>query len=167
MNSACLIAACAAASRRASEQQKNSYAQYFTKDFDLYYRVIFRKYFYFEEMLLVTPIESPCYLGSVYAPIKFDAAIKPVKVPAKTLAVAYSFPVRASKCKNGIDNYVKENLELFTSSSVWHFSEQQAIEKYTEELRKELNIEVEPESFRYTTQYCWEIELENRGDKDD
>lgn len=167
MNSACIIAACAAASRRASDQQKNNYAQYFTKDFDLYYRVVFRKYFYFEEITLVTPIESPCYFGSIYAPIKFDTVIKPVRVPAKTMVITYSFPVRASKCKNGIDNYVKENLELFTSSSVWCFSEQQAIDKYIQELNRELKIKVEPESFRYTTQYCWEIELENKSKKND
>ena len=167
MNSACLIAACASASRRASEQQQNNYARYFTKDFDMYYRVTFRKYFYFEEMFLVTPIESPCYFGSIYAPVKFDTVIKPIRVPTKTLAVAYSFPVRASKCPNGIDAYVRENLERFTTSTIWFNSDKEALDKYISELRNDFNIDADPSSFKYTTQFCWDIELEKRGKDND
>ena len=57
MNSACIIAACAAASRAAQQSKSNSYFSD-GKGFEVYYKVKLRKYYYFEAMTLISFVDN-------------------------------------------------------------------------------------------------------------
>ena len=76
MNSACIIAACAAASRA---NQNNGYS-YVTggKGFEVYYKVKLRKYYHFKDMILLSSVDD-FYTGSIYAPV-LTHYYKPVRV---------------------------------------------------------------------------------------
>lgn len=159
MNNACLIAACAAASRRNNKPKE--YATWFTTDnFDLYYIVNFRMYFYFNSLKAVTPIKKPLtnpFGGFIPESVTY---IKPITIEGKTIAKSHSFPLKADKCKNGPKKYVEENLERYTTSSVWDSAKEEIIEMYLEEIKNTYGIILERNSISYTTQYCWNIECE-------
>lgn len=158
MNSACLIASAAVTARRNSGH--NMYAHYFDRDFNIYYTFKIRKYYHFEPMMLVKPRYEPCYMGSIYAPYcQSEVQLSPVKVDARTIAVEHSFSVYEKNCPNGIDTYIKDNLERLTTSGVWYDSDRQALELYIIELNRKYNIDLDKSSLRYTNQYCWEVEV--------
>ena len=158
MNNACLIAAAAVTARR--NNTHNMYAHYFDRDFNIYYRFKIRKYYHFEPMMLVKPIYEPCYMGSIYAPFcQSEVQLTPINLDAKTIAIEHSFSVYEKNCPNGIDNYIKDNLERLTTSSVWFDSDRQALDLYVTELDKKYNINLDKRSLRYTNQYCWEVEV--------
>ncbi len=163
MNSACIIAACASNGRAAQEKKEQMYNQYFTKDWELYYRIKLRKYYHFEPMMLVKDNYEPCYVGSIYAPIlQSKVQLKPVKVEARSIVVEHIFSLRADKCKNGVDNYIKENLSRYTDSSIWDISDTEALDLYATELKDRYNIELDTKSLKYTNQFCWEVESDVR-----
>lgn len=153
MNPACLIAACAASARNTAKSASNSYCA--TEEVEVYYKVKLRKYYYFEAMTLVS-YEGEYLTGSVYAPIT-TPFVKPVRVPAQTIAIEDSFYVAASKCPNGVDRYIKDSLGDFSASVTWRENDQKVINKYIGELSSELKIDLDPRSLTYTTQYCWEV----------
>lgn len=139
MNSACIIAACAAASRAAqrSDKKANGNAR---NNIEIYYKVKLRKYYYFDEMtLVITPY------------------FKPVKVPARTVGIEHVFTVPASRCPNGIDRYIKENLKTFDESSLWKSYDNKVIFKYIDELNEEFRIDLDPSSLTYKSQFYWEV----------
>lgn len=158
MNNACLIAAAAVTARRNNDH--NMYAHYFDRDFDSYYRFKIRKYYHFEPMMLVKPTYEPCYMGSIYAPFcQSEVQLTPVKVDAKTIAIEHIFSVYEKNCPNGVDNYIKDNLERLITSSVWFDSDRQALDLYVTELNRKYNINLDRNSLIYTNQYCWEVEV--------
>ena len=158
MNDDCLIAAEAVTTHK--NNCHNMYAYYFDKDFDIYYRFKIRKYYHFEPMMLVKPTYEPCYMGSIYAPFcQSEVQLTPVKIDAKTIAIEHSFSVYEKNCPNGIDNYIKDNLERLTNSGVWYDSDRQALDLYVTELNRKYNIDLDKSSLRYTNQYCWEVEM--------
>lgn len=158
MNSASLLGAAAVTTRR--NNGHNRYAHYFDGEFDIYYRFKIRKYYHFEPMILVKPTYEPCYVGSIYAPIcQSEVQLTPIKVDAKTIAVEHSFSVYEKNCPNGIDNYIKDNLERLINSGVWYDSDRQALDLYVSELNRKYNINLDKSSLRYTNQYCWEVEV--------
>ena len=110
-------------------------------------------------MILVESKYEPCYIGSMYAPIcQSEIQLTPVKIDAKTIAIEYSFSVYEKNCPNGVDNYIKDNLERLTNSGVWYDSDRQALDLCVTELNKKYNINLDKSSLRYTNQYCWEVE---------
>ena len=154
MNAACIIAACAASARRNSAG--NSYVGAGeSKGFEVYYNVKLRKYYYFEDMTLVS-YEGDYFTGSIYAPV-VTRFVKPVKIPAKTIAMEQRFSISASKCPNGIDEYIRANLDDINSSIVWRENDSTVIDKYINELNKSLNIKLDPASLKYTSQFYWEV----------
>lgn len=154
MNSACIIAACAAASRAAQQSNKKANVSA-VNNIEIYYKVKLRKYYYFDAMTLVSFVDN-CYTGSIYAPV-ITPYFKPVKVPARTVAVEHIFTVPASKCPKGIDHYIKENLKTFDESPIWKSYDNQVIFKYIDELNEELRIDLDPSSLTYKSQFCWEV----------
>lgn len=158
MNSACIIAACATSSRNAQENSSDMCTSYFRDTTQVYYKVKLRKYYYFDSMALVTPIESPYYVGSIYAPLKFDVLLDTVNVEPKTLMIEHHFYINTKECSDGIDNYIKDNMSRFTSSGIWELKDQQVINKYLSEINNKYNIELIRDSLDFTTQYCWEVE---------
>ena len=156
MNNACIIAACAVSARK---RNSNYYNRYFDKNFEVYYKVKLRKYYHFEPMTLVKANYEPCYVGSIYAPIcQSEVQVTPVQVEAKTIAVERIFTVYSKNCPNGIDKYVEDNLDRFAESGLWYMSDREVIYTYIDELNKKFNIELDKNSLKYTTQYCWEVE---------
>lgn len=150
MNAA-LIAACAANACRRNKN-KNSIS---VAGSEIYYKVKIRKYYYFDAVTIVTP-DHMRYSGSIYAPIE-TLMLKPVQLPATTFAVEQAFTVAASKCVNGIDAYVKDNFEYFTSTRLWLTSDNDTFEKYAAKIAKEYGVEVKQGSLHYTTQFHWEV----------
>lgn len=165
MNSACIVAACAVNGRLSAEQKRKEsmYSQYFTKDWELYYRIKLRKYYHFEPMTLVKYNYEPCYVGSIYAPVlQSEVQLKPVNIEAKSIAIEHCFSIRADKCTGGVDNCIEDNLEKFTTSSVWFDSDRQVFDLYITELNKKYNIDLDSSSLKYTNQFCWEVESDVR-----
>ena len=158
MNNACLIAAAVVTARR--NNGHNMYAHYFDREFDTYYRFKIRKYYHFEPMMLVKPTYELCYMGSIYAPFcESEVQLTPIRVDARSIAVEHSFTVYEKNCPNGVENYIKDNLERLTTSSVWYDSDKQALDMYVTELNKKHNIDLDKSSLKYTNQYCWEVEV--------
>jgi hypothetical protein len=162
MVSACLIAACAANGKLSAEQKlkESRYNQYFTKDFELYYKVKLRKYYHFEPMTLITK-ETTGYskfFGGHFC--HSDVLLRPVQVEAKSIAVEHHFTLRADLCKNGVDNYIKENLSRYTESSIWNSSDIEALDLYITELNRKYGIDLDPKSLKYTNQFCWEVDTD-------
>ncbi len=154
MNSACIIAACAASARR--QQESKNYSQYFTKDLELYYRVNFRMYVHFNSIKAIRPTED-VLIGSIYAPFKVTM-IEPVTIEACSVAKQHSFSLRASKCPKGPDAYVKENLNKYTSSGIWQIAKKEIIDKYKQDIKDKYNIILDDSYLSYSIQYCWEID---------
>lgn len=151
MNSACIIAACAANARNnSSAKPQNSCGHT-----EVYYKVEFRMYLHFNQITIVTPVEK-VYLGSIYAPYQ-QLLVKPVKVPGQTIATVRTFYLAASKCKKGPDKYLEDRLEDFKKSPTW-LSEKTALEnEYLDYIKRTYNIELTRDSLDYYEQFCWEI----------
>ena len=159
MNSAPIIAACAVNARKRKQEHYNTY---FDKDFEFYYKVKLRKYYHFEPMTLVKVEDIPhCKPFSKCIP-QTEVVIKPVQVEAKSLVVERMFTVYSKNCPNGIDNYIEENLDRYAESGIWYMSDREAVYTYIEELNKKFNIDLDKDSLKYTTQYCWEVESDVR-----
>ena len=156
MNSACIIAACAANARRINQQHQN-YTQYLSRDFDLYYKINFRMYVHFRPIKIIKP-EGDDYIGSVYAPFRATLMV-PAQIEAKTVAKQRTFKVKANDCLNGPYKYVKDNLERYTSSDLWQLDKEDIINNYIEEVQKEHNIILDKSYLDYTIQHCWEVDL--------
>ena len=158
MNNACLIASAAVTARR--NNGHNMYAHYLDRDFDIYYKFKIRKYYHFEPMMLVKHTYELCYMGSIYAPFcESEVQLTPIKVDARSIAIECSFTVYEKNCPNGVENYIKDNLERLTTSSIWFDSDKQALDMYITELNKKYNIDLDKSSLKYTNQYCWEVEV--------
>ena len=154
MNSACIIAACAASARR--QQESKNYSQYFTQDLELYYRVNFRMYVHFNSIKAIRPTED-VLIGSIYAPFKVTM-IEPVTIEACSVAKQHSFSLRVSKCPKGPDAYIKENLNKYTSSGIWQIAKKEIIDKYKQDIKDKYNIILDDSYLSYSIQYCWEID---------
>ena len=150
MNAA-LIAACATVAHRKKELPLGKAM----RELPLYYKVRFRKYYYFDALTIVTP-DHERLSGSVYAPIK-TLMLKPVRLDAKTFAVEQNFPIAAAKCTNGVDSYVKDNFERFTADYRWRSCDEDIFNKYAKELMTKYGVQAAPGSLNYTVQYHWEV----------
>lgn len=134
---------------------------YVTWNGQTYYKVIVRKYYHFDPMTLVKANYEPCYIGSIYAPIfESDVQLQTVDIEAKTFALEHHFSVPASKCPEGIEEYLKTNLNRFATSTVWYESNKEVTDMYLHHLKLIHNIEVDISTLTYSNQYCWEIECE-------
>ena len=152
MNSACLIAACAANSRarRKDEEKANSLVE------ELYYKVNLRKYYRFD------PLSLADFTAHICERVESNTSVAPmpikiVNVDTRSYAVQQSFSVRASKCSDGIDSYIRENLEQVTSSDDWLELDKQVINDYIKYVDLMYGIEIQASTVIYTTEYYWEV----------
>lgn len=162
MNSACIIATCAASRHNREEH----YAQYAcldaTSDISVYYNVMVRKYFHFNSISITIP-EIDCLAVRCGDNIsKCDTFLKRVTLEPKTIAKQYSFCLPANKCKNGVDNYIKEHISEYENSTIWKLFDDEAINMYLDEVKRKYNIELDTSALDYNTQYCWEVESDVR-----
>ena len=150
--SACIIAACAtnARTRRKREENANSSAE------ELRYKVTLRKYYYFEPATIMGK-----WLGTQYPVLNDEVipviAITPITVDAKTYGLASSFSVKESLCANGIDAYIRENLERITSTNEWKDMHVQVLNDYCADIKLCHGIDIDPAGLNYTTEYYWEV----------
>ena len=130
---------------------------YFTSDDELYYSVTFRKYYHFEPIEVITSRDDLCNL--LYSGIipQVDCMLYTVQVPADSIFVAHTFSVAASKCKDGIDKYIKDNLDRFETSDVWDNSDNEILSKYISDINRRYDIELDIKAPIYTNQFCWEV----------
>ena len=160
MNAA-LIAACTV-SKRNQEQAKFTYPKmYLTKDFDVYYVVIFRKYYHFEPTTLIKPIVDRL-------PIFNDEPIQPspvsvIKVEPKSFALQHSFSISPYKDEvkqfSNIDRYIECYKHRFTESNVWCTSDLEVEKLYKDFIKNTYGIDLTMrlKDLNYTTQFCWEV----------
>ena len=149
---ACLIAACVANSRARRKEEPVCIPTE-----ELYYKVNLRKYYRFNPMSLAdftTPICKPA--------IADCCSITPmsprvVSIDARSSAVQQSFSVRASKCSNGIDSYIRENLNKITSSVYWLEQDKQVIHDYIKYVDLWYGIKLREKDVVYTAEYYWEV----------
>ena len=142
--SACIIAACAANARA---RKKEEPVRIPTEE--LYYKVTLRKYYYFKPMTWTSPIE--------YNESSNTYSMRAIDVEARTSAIMSSFSVRASKCHNGIDEYISSNLDILIANDEWKAQEEKVLADYVSEIKKYYNIALDPEVLNYTTEYYWEV----------
>ena len=157
MNSACIIAACAANARRHNEQSTPK--EYLTKKLEVYYKVRFRMYLHFNSITTIIPSAEEVFVGSIFAPVKVHE-LKTITIPASTIAREHIFSVAASKCPNGPDRYVEDNLERFKNSLVWSFYKHELTDKYKADVKDKFGVTLEDSAVDCTIQYCWEIDCE-------
>jgi hypothetical protein len=151
MNSACLIAACAANARARRKEEP----VYIPTD-ELYYKVTLRKYYYFKPATIICPTEQSDYpvLNDDIIPVR---EITPVVLGTRTYAMSSSFSVKESLCHNGIDEYIKNNLDRITSTDEWKARHAQVLADYRSAVKQEYEIDIDPAYLNYTTEYYWEV----------
>ena len=151
MNSACIIAACAANARaRKKEEAVHIPAE------ELYYKVTLRKYYYFKPVVVLpqTPVCAYQVLTDDVIPVM---QISPTAISAKTYGVASSFSVKNTKCLRGIDAYIRENLERITSTNEWKAMHAKTIADYCKDVKIQYDVDIDPTYVNYTTEYYWEV----------
>jgi hypothetical protein len=150
MNNACLIAAGAAASRRASKSPLK-----YNKKEGFVLKV--QKRYYFEPRRYLTEQqESVSFTDVPDAPL---STIEYAKVPAKTFMAIRDFPIPASiaLCSD-FNTYVEDNFELFTSIDVWQFYDKQIIDEYVNWVYDYCNIEIDS-AVNYSVKYYWNVDI--------
>ena len=164
MNSACLIAACAAANRHNHEQYYKQYVYLNSNcDITVYYKVRFRKYFHFNPITLAVPENKLCSLKYTHDYLlQYDIAFKTITVEPKSIADELTFTISSFKCKNGVDNYIKEHIKDYENSELWELHKDRIINTYIDEIKKKYNVEIDKSYLDYNIQYCWEVESDVR-----
>ena len=151
MNSACIIAACAANSRA---RNKEAYVHIPVEE--LYYKVSLRKYYYFKPTTIIgqtNRVEYPVLNDDIIPVLE----VAPAVIGARTYTLLSSFSVKESMCPNGIDEYIRNNLAKITSTDEWKARHAQVLANYYFDVKQEYDINVDPALADYTTEYYWEV----------
>ena len=149
--SACIIAACAANARaRKKEEPVPIHTE------ELYYKVTLRKYYYFKQTAIIGPSNRGDFpiLNDDIIPV---LEVTPAVIGARTYALMSSFSVKESVCQNGIDEYIRDNLDSITSTDEWKARHANVLADYCSTIKQEYFIDVDPEQLNYTTEYYWEV----------
>ena len=151
MNSACMIAACAATARASRKEEPVR----ILAD-ELYYKVTFRKYYRFDPLSLVDFATKIC--ESIEPSVSIaPMPLRVINIESRSSAIQQSFSVRASKCPNGIDNYIKENLTQITSSKDWLELDRCVVADYISYVDLMYGVKLLAEDVLYTIEYYWEV----------
>ena len=149
--SACIIAACAANARARRKEEPI----HIPTD-ELYYKVTLRKHYYFKPTAIIgnsNRVDFPVLNDDIIPVLE----VTPVVVGARTYALMSSFSVKESRCPNGIDEYIRNNLDKITSTDEWKARHAKVLEDYCSIIKQEYDIEVDPTQLNYTTEYYWEV----------
>ena len=151
MNSACLIAACAANARaRKKEEPVHIPTE------ELYYKVTLRKYYYFKPTIIFGQSNRADFpvLNDGIIPV---LEVTPAAVGARTYALMSSFSVKESLCTNGIDEYIRNNIDKITSTDEWKAMHAKTLADYCKDVKIQYNVDIDPAYVNYTTEYYWEV----------
>ena len=149
--SACIIAACAANARARKKDEPVH-----TPIEELYYKVTLRKYYYFQPAVVLpkTPVwEYPVLTDDVIPVLQ----ISPTAISAKTYGIASSFSVKYTECPQGIDAYIRENLEHITYTDEWKAMHVKTLADYCKDVKIQYDVDLDPAYVNYTTEYYWEV----------
>lgn len=149
--SACIIAACAANARaRKKEEPVSIHTE------ELYYKVTLRKYYYFKPITIIGPTNRVDYpiLNDEIIPV---LEVIPTMVGARTYAVMSSFSVKESSCPNGIDEYIRNNLDKITYTDEWKSLHAKTLMDYCKDVKAQYNVDINLACVSYTTKYYWEV----------
>lgn len=149
--SACIIAACAANARaRRKEEPVHIPTE------ELYYKVTLRKYYYFKPTTIIGPTNRVDYpvLNDEIIPV---LEVTPTMVGARTYALMSSFSVKESRCPNGIDEYIRNNLDKITSTDEWKSLHAKTLADYCKDVKAQYNVDIDTAYVNYTTEYYWEV----------
>ena len=149
--SACIIAACAANARARKKEEP----VHITTE-ELYYKVTLRKYYYFKPTTILGPsnrVDFPILNDDIIPVLE----VTPVVVGARTYALMSSFSVKESMCPNGIDEYIRNNIDKIISADEWKARHAQVLVDYCADVKQEYDIDIDPAYVDYTTEYYWEV----------
>jgi len=149
LNSACIIAACAANARQNRELVQQKHHCSLTNLPEVLYKIRLRMYIDFESIRLTVAVEDVC-----------SAFFKSISIPSKSIAIEDLFTIGASKCPAGPDKYMEENLDIITSSIFWQRTKEEIIDKYLADIKNKHNIIVDKSYINYNIRYSWEIDVE-------
>ena len=151
MTNTCLMAACAANARARRKEEPTTIITE-----ELYYKVTLRKYYYFKPVVELpqTSVHEYPVLDDDIIPVM---SISPAAISAKTYGIASSFSVKESLCTNGIDAYIRDNLDKLTATTEWKTRHAQVIEDYCADVKQEYDVDIYPAYVNYTTEYYWEV----------
>ena len=152
MNSACIISACAANARARKKEEP-----VYTPTEELYYKVTLRKYYYFKPTTVIGPsnrVDFPVLNDDIIPVLE---VAPPAVIGARTYALMSSFSVKESLCTNGIDKYIKKNLDKITSTDEWKVRHAKVLADYCSTVKQECDIDIDPTQLDYTTEYYWEV----------
>jgi hypothetical protein len=151
MNSTCIIAACAANARARKKEVPVAIPAE-----ELYYKVMLRKYYRFDSMSLAI-FTAQAYEKALTDLIAVPAPITAITIEDRSAAAQLSVSVSASKCPDGVDSYIKENLMLLTSSADWLELDSQVVADYIKWVDITYGIKIPVDTVLYTTEYYWEV----------
>ena len=142
--SACIIAACAAnaRARRNGEPVSLPVEEY-------YYKVAIREYNHFKPMQMSLPLE--------YNESSNTYSMRAVSIAPSTIAFVGGITVKESMCHNGIDAYIRDNLDRITAMDEWKARHAEMLADYCSSLKQEYGIDIDHTSLDYTTEYYWEV----------
>ena len=149
--SACIIAACAANARaRKKEEPIHIPAE------ELYYKVTLRKYYYFKPTTIIGPTNRVDYpvLNDEIIPV---LEVTQTMVGARTYVVMSSFSVKESRCPNGIDEHIRNNLDKITYTDECKFLHAKTLVDYCKDVKAQDNVDIDLTCVSYTTKYYWEV----------
>ena len=97
-------------------------------------------------------------------------------IEPKSLAVQHTFAISPHKdnsvgigkyLKHDLQKYIEWNLDRFTTSNVWRTSDLEIEKLYKDFIKNTYGISLETrlQDLNYTTQFCYEIELETSEGK--
>ena len=149
--SACIIAACAANARaRKKEEPVHIHTE------ELYYKVTLRKYYYFKPTIIIgstNRVDFPVLNDDIIPVLE----VTPAAVGARTYALMSSFSVKESLCPNGIDEYIRNNIDKITSTDEWKSLHVKTLVDYCKDAKSLYDIDIDPTQVNYTTEYYWEV----------
>lgn len=160
MNSACIIAACAAHSRAMQNNDERMYVRSIDQDLNIYFHVIFRMYVHFNSIDIININEneplSDFYTGCII-PIS-TCNLNTIKTIPESIAKEHCFLINSKKCPQGIDRYIADNINEFTDSSIWEIYKDEIIKMYLKRLEEKYNIIIDENYLDYNIQFCYEVE---------
>lgn len=150
---ACLLAAAARAVVRNSRNDNASYG-IVSRRSETYFNIRFRITLRFLPVRVVKLANELTLFSGDLTRIKSIAT----ETDALTLCKQHVVQVPAKECPNGPNRFVQDNLDKFTSSTVFKDIKEELIQNYIDDMRKKYNIDLTEGDLDYTTHYFWEVD---------
>lgn len=142
--------AAAHAMKETSNVENNTEILNTSDEYHHYYDLVIKKFFRFP-VIKVAVGEFP------------NLVIKTIN--SQTLWISQHFLFSAEDCQETPANYVKQNLERFSSLRVWEQKEKEALHRYLEKVKSDYNITLDETKLKYTTNFSWVVDRHTKKDR--